>query len=125
MKFASGFEILEYCQNMAEKFGFYERCLFHTTVSETVWNEETARWTVKTDRGDAVTWMLTMMRKRGFKTVDVKKESEVEYTCCVRSAVIPFGPIRYIPVRLIHPFWTQTRQSMANAPSRPGERVFP
>ena len=31
MKFASGFEILEYCQNMAEKFGFYERCLFHTT----------------------------------------------------------------------------------------------
>jgi cyclohexanone monooxygenase len=54
MKFASGFEILEYCQNMAEKFGFYERCLFHTTVNETVWDEETARWTVKTDRGDAM-----------------------------------------------------------------------
>jgi cyclohexanone monooxygenase len=54
MKFASGFEILEYCQNMAEKFGFYERCLFHTTVEETVWNDETARWSVKTDRGDAM-----------------------------------------------------------------------
>lgn len=54
MKFASGFEILEYCQSMAEKFGFYERCLFHTTVDETLWDENTARWTVKTDRGDAM-----------------------------------------------------------------------
>ena len=26
MKFASGFEILEYCQSMAEKFGLYDRC---------------------------------------------------------------------------------------------------
>jgi len=52
MKFASGFEILEYCQRMAEKFGFYEHCLFHTTVQETVWDETAARWTVITDRGD-------------------------------------------------------------------------
>ncbi len=52
MKFASGFEILEYCQNMARKFGFYERCLFHTTVEETEWDEESGRWTVCTDRGD-------------------------------------------------------------------------
>ncbi|MEM9622745.1 MAG: NAD(P)/FAD-dependent oxidoreductase [Pseudomonadota bacterium] len=52
MKFASGFEILEYCQNMAEKFGFYERCLFHTTVEETNWDEAAGRWTVVTDRGD-------------------------------------------------------------------------
>jgi len=52
MKFASGFEILEYCQRMAERFGFYERCLFHTTVLETVWDEATGRWTVITDRGD-------------------------------------------------------------------------
>ena len=54
MKFASGFEILEYCQNMADKFGFYDHCLFHTTVQQTVWDEETARWTVYTDRGDAM-----------------------------------------------------------------------
>ena len=52
MKFASGFEILEYCQAMAEKFGFYERCLFHTTVEETVWEEASGRWIVKTHRGD-------------------------------------------------------------------------
>ncbi len=54
MKFASGFEIMEYCQNMAEKFGFYDHCLFHTTVERTDWDEEAGRWTVHTDRGDAM-----------------------------------------------------------------------
>jgi cation diffusion facilitator CzcD-associated flavoprotein CzcO len=54
MKFASGFEILEYCQTMAERFGFYEHCLFHTTVERTDWDESAQRWTVQTDRGDAM-----------------------------------------------------------------------
>jgi len=54
MKFASGFEIFEYCQKMAEKFKFYDHCLFHTTVEKTEWDEETGRWTVYTDRGDAM-----------------------------------------------------------------------
>ena len=52
MKFASGFEILEYCQSMAAKSGFYDRCLFHTTVEQTAWDEAAGRWTVATDRGD-------------------------------------------------------------------------
>ncbi len=52
MKFASGFEILEYCQLIADKFGFYDHCLFHTTVEETAWDETSGRWTVTTDRGD-------------------------------------------------------------------------
>ena len=54
MKFASGFEILEYCQSMATKFGFYDHCLFHTTVERTDWDEATGRWTVCTDRGDTM-----------------------------------------------------------------------
>src|SRR6185437_1145588 len=54
MKFASGFEILEYCQAMATRFGFYDHCLFHTTVERTEWDEATSRWTVTTDRGDAM-----------------------------------------------------------------------
>ena len=54
MKFASGFEIMEYCQNMATKFGFYDKCLFHTTVEKTEWDEDAQRWTVTTDRGDAM-----------------------------------------------------------------------
>src|SRR5215475_8026635 len=52
MKFASGFEILEYCQKMAQKFGFYDHCLFHTTVNATTWDEASGRWIVETDRGD-------------------------------------------------------------------------
>ncbi|MBV1878504.1 MAG: NAD(P)/FAD-dependent oxidoreductase [Pseudomonadales bacterium] len=52
MKFASGFEIMEYCQTMATKFGFYEHCLFHTTVEETKWDDSLGRWIVGTDRGD-------------------------------------------------------------------------
>jgi cyclohexanone monooxygenase len=54
MKFASGFEIMEYCQNLAEKFGFYDHCLFHTTVERTDWDEDAKRWVVHTDRGDAM-----------------------------------------------------------------------
>ena len=54
MKFASGFEILEYCQSMATKFGFYDHCLFQTTVERTDWDEATGRWTVCTDRGDTM-----------------------------------------------------------------------
>ncbi|MEZ5406898.1 MAG: NAD(P)/FAD-dependent oxidoreductase [Acidimicrobiales bacterium] len=54
MKFASGFEIFEYCQKMAEKFNFYDHCLFHTTVTKTEWDENEGRWTVYTERGDAM-----------------------------------------------------------------------
>ena len=53
-KFASGFEIYEYCQAIATRFGFYDRCLFHTLVERTVWDEASGRWTVHTDRGDAM-----------------------------------------------------------------------
>ena len=52
MKFASGFEIFEYCQRVARETGFYDRCLFHTTVGKTTWDESGGRWTVETDRGD-------------------------------------------------------------------------
>ena len=52
MKFASGFEIFEYCQHIAETTGFYDRCLFHTAVTRTDWDEASGRWTVRTDRGD-------------------------------------------------------------------------
>jgi cyclohexanone monooxygenase len=39
---------------MASASGFYDRCLFHTTVEETRWDEASGRWTVTTDRGDAM-----------------------------------------------------------------------
>ncbi|MEM9621212.1 MAG: NAD(P)/FAD-dependent oxidoreductase, partial [Pseudomonadota bacterium] len=45
---------LEYCQSIADQFGFYDQCLFHTTVEKTEWDEADQRWTVYTDRGDAM-----------------------------------------------------------------------
>ena len=54
MKFAAGFEIMEYCQKLANKYGFYKQCLFHTTVEATDWDQSKERWVVKTDRGDSM-----------------------------------------------------------------------
>ncbi len=55
MKFASGFEIMEYCQSMAKKFKFYDKCLFHTTVKKTIWDDKKKLWRITTDRGDKMT----------------------------------------------------------------------
>ena len=60
-KFASGFEIFEYCRAMAEKFGFYDHCLFHTEVTSVEWDDEDARWMVQTDRGDAMRARFVML----------------------------------------------------------------
>ncbi|GAB1258553.1 NAD(P)/FAD-dependent oxidoreductase [Aurantivibrio plasticivorans] len=54
MKFASGYEIYSYCQKIAEKFKFYDRCLFHTVVEKTQWDEEKKRWRIETNRGDVM-----------------------------------------------------------------------
>ena len=61
MKFASGFEIFEYCQLMAEQFGFYDHCLFHTEVTGIDWDDDAQRWTVSTDRGDAMRARFVML----------------------------------------------------------------
>ena len=52
MKFASGFEIFEYCQKVAAETGFYDHCLFHTEVTAAEWDDAAERWTVRSDRGD-------------------------------------------------------------------------
>jgi cation diffusion facilitator CzcD-associated flavoprotein CzcO len=54
-KYADGPEIYAHCKRIAEKYNVYERCLFHTTVLSTKWDEERAVWEVKTDRDDALT----------------------------------------------------------------------
>ena len=53
-KYASGFEIFEYCQLIAERYGFYDQCLFHTEVTGVNWSDADQRWTVRTARGDAM-----------------------------------------------------------------------
>lgn len=45
-------EIFAYTQMLAKQFGVYELGLFQTAVTGLVWDEDTARWVVTTDRGD-------------------------------------------------------------------------
>lgn len=53
-KFADGEEIQGYIRHIAERFGFADKALFHTQITSLVWDDDAARWTVKTNRGDAI-----------------------------------------------------------------------
>ena len=54
-KYAHAPEILEHCQRIGKQYGLYDNALFHTQVKELVWEEEHARWHIRTDRGDDFT----------------------------------------------------------------------
>lgn len=54
MKFASGYEIFQYCQLIATRFGFYDHCLFNTGIERMTWDHDAMRWSVYTDRDDAM-----------------------------------------------------------------------
>jgi cation diffusion facilitator CzcD-associated flavoprotein CzcO len=53
-KFADGYEIHDHCQIIADHFGLRDRALFHTLIESLVWNAETNRWQVSTNRGDDI-----------------------------------------------------------------------
>ena len=47
-----GPEILGHCQAIARRYNLYDLSVFHTTVTETRWDEDERMWRVRTDRGD-------------------------------------------------------------------------
>lgn len=51
-KYASGREILDHCRRMATIFGLWDKGLFQTEIKQATWDEESARWLVRTNRGD-------------------------------------------------------------------------
>jgi cation diffusion facilitator CzcD-associated flavoprotein CzcO len=51
-KFAEGAEIQGYCKQIAQKYGFAERGVFHTLVSSLRWDESIRRWVANSNRGD-------------------------------------------------------------------------
>jgi cyclohexanone monooxygenase len=53
-KYAKGVEVRAHCRAIAEQFGLYERACFETRVTELRWCEDSARWIVRTDRGDEI-----------------------------------------------------------------------
>ena len=60
-KYAHGPEILEHCQRIGKHFGLYDEALFHTEVTGLEWDDERARWVVRTDRGDEFTAQFLSM----------------------------------------------------------------
>ena len=53
-RYAFGEEIRLHLEAIAERFDLVADALFHTGVTRAAWDEEAARWRVRTDRGDEV-----------------------------------------------------------------------
>jgi cyclohexanone monooxygenase len=51
-KYTNAPETLEYCKVICEKFKLYDNACMQTEVTSTDWDEESLRWTVKTNQGD-------------------------------------------------------------------------
>jgi len=60
-KYTHAPEILEHCHNIAKKFDLYPRACLQTEVTGLQWSEETLRWTVRTNRGDAMLARFVVM----------------------------------------------------------------
>lgn len=54
-KYAHAPEIRAHCGRIGEQFKLYDEALFHTEVTALEWQEDSARWLVRTSRGDAFT----------------------------------------------------------------------
>ena len=53
-KYTMAPEIFGHAQRIARTFGLYDNALFSTEVTSLVWDEEIARWIVRTNRGDEI-----------------------------------------------------------------------
>ena len=51
-RYASGDEIRQCLQTLAERYDLVGDALFHTGVLQAAWDDDAARWRVRTDRGD-------------------------------------------------------------------------
>ena len=54
-RYAFGEEILHHLEAVADRFDLVDDALFHTGVTVAAWREDSGRWRIGTDRGDAVT----------------------------------------------------------------------
>ncbi|WP_340589061.1 NAD(P)/FAD-dependent oxidoreductase [Erythrobacter alti] len=60
-RFADGEEIQGYTRLIAEKFGFADRAIFHTQITSLVWDEDSDRWRIGTNRGDDIKARFVIM----------------------------------------------------------------
>jgi cation diffusion facilitator CzcD-associated flavoprotein CzcO len=60
-KFSDGFEIQEYCRQIAQRYGFADQALFHTLITGMRWDEKIKRWRITTNRGDEIRARFAVM----------------------------------------------------------------
>ncbi|MFD1813297.1 flavin-containing monooxygenase [Rhodococcus gannanensis] len=60
-RYAFGPEIRKHCIAIAKQFDLYRNSLFQTAVTGMEWNDDTRRWTVSTDRDDAITANIVLV----------------------------------------------------------------
>ncbi|MFN3584624.1 MAG: flavin-containing monooxygenase [Phenylobacterium sp.] len=60
-KYAQAPEILEHSRAIGRKFRLYDNACFQTEVTDLSWDEDAARWIVKTNRGDAMRARFVVM----------------------------------------------------------------
>lgn len=53
-KYSFAAEILDHSKNIAKHFGLYDNACLQTCVTDMSWDEGSALWTIKTDRGDVM-----------------------------------------------------------------------
>ncbi len=53
-KYAFGDEIREHLERIAHRYDLFADALFHTGVESSEWDEGSARWIIRTDRGDVI-----------------------------------------------------------------------
>jgi cation diffusion facilitator CzcD-associated flavoprotein CzcO len=54
MKYVFAPEIFAHARRIATHFGLYDNALFSTQVTSLEWHDDTSRWIIHTDRGDAI-----------------------------------------------------------------------
>jgi cation diffusion facilitator CzcD-associated flavoprotein CzcO len=60
-RFAPGPEIMGYVRQIAEKYGFADKGLFHTLITSITWDESIKRYRIATDRGDDIRAKFVIM----------------------------------------------------------------
>ncbi|MGE3690084.1 MAG: flavin-containing monooxygenase [Novosphingobium sp.] len=60
-RFSDGDEIQGYCRLIGEKYGFYDKALFHTLVQSLRWDDTIKRWRIATNRGDEIRARFVIM----------------------------------------------------------------
>ncbi len=53
-KYTHAPEIAEHCRRIGEHFDLYDNAVFSTEVTGVEWNDDACRWTIHTNRGDAM-----------------------------------------------------------------------